>query len=76
VREACVIGDGALVVQRPDPDETCRTVRLRREDRQTAIRLHRIGGQDLTAETIGDCLCDSRLARSGRAEDRDDARRS
>ena len=76
VRQAGVVGDGALVVQRPDAHETRRPVRLRREDRQTAIRLHRIGGQDLTAEAIGDRLCDGRLARGGRAEDRDDARRS
>jgi len=75
-RQAGVVGDGALVIQRPDAHETCRAVRLRREDRQTAIRLHRIGGQDLAAEAIGDRLCDGRLARSRRAEDRDDARRS
>ena len=41
------------------------------QDRQSAIDLERVGGDDLGAERIGDAPRDGRLARRRRAEDRD-----
>ena len=72
MREPCVFGDRPFVRERPDPDEPRRSYGLRGEDRQAAIGLHRIGGNDLAAESLGDTLGHRRLARGGRPEHRDD----
>jgi hypothetical protein len=76
VGKSCVLGDRSFMTQRPDADEPRRPVGLSREDRQAAVRLHRIGGDHLATEQIRHRFADSGLARPGRTEDRDDARRS
>ena len=74
VRELLVLADRALAVERPDADEPRAGV-LVRQDRQAAVDLHRVGGDELGRDPLRDRLGDGRLARRGRAEDREDARR-
>jgi len=76
VGKSSVLGDRSFMTQRPDPHEPRPPVGLSREDRPTAVRLHRIGGDHLATEQIRHRFADSGLARPGRTEDRDDPRRS
>ena len=72
VSEAGVLADGALVIERPDPDEPSRPCRLAGENRQAPVGLHRVAGDDLPGDATGERLGDSGLAARRRPEDRDD----
>ena len=50
---------------------TRRAGRLVREDRQAAVDLHRVRGDQLGRDALRERLGDGRLARRGRAEDRE-----
>ena len=70
MREPLVLGHRALVVERPDPDEV-RPLVLVREDRQAAVDLHRVGGDELGRDALGERGRDVALAARGRPEDRE-----
>jgi len=73
VREALELADGALPVERPDPDEARARV-LVRQDRQPAVDLHRVRGDELGGDPGRDRLRDGGLPRRGRSENAEDAR--
>ena len=75
-REAAYSPTDALVRERPDRHEPRRARRLVRQDRQPAIDLHGVRGDDLGAEPVGERLGDRGLARRRRPEDGDHARRA
>ena len=56
------------------PDEPCRVVGRRRQDRQAGVERRRVGRDDLGVEPVEKRAGDGRLAARGRAVDRDDAR--
>ena len=71
VRQRRVGADRHLLAQVPDPDERGRPGRLVGQDRQAAVHLHGVAGDDLGAEPVGDLLGHRGLPRRGRAEDGD-----
>ena len=72
VCERGVLADGHRLREVADRDEPRRLGRLVREDRQAAVDLERVGGDDLGAELGREGLRDRGLAGRRRAEDRDD----
>ena len=72
VRQLLELADGALAVERPDADET-RTGVLIGEDRKPAVDLHRVGGDELCRNPLGDRLCNGGLARRGWSKDAEDS---
>jgi hypothetical protein len=73
VRQLRVLRDGSFVRQLPDADEPRRSLRLRRQEGQSPVGLHRVGRDDIAVDAVGDRLRDCCLARRRRAEDREDA---
>ena len=71
VRERRVLADRHRLTEAADPDEVRGLGGLVGQDRQSAIDLERVGGDDVGAERIRDAPCDGRLAGGRRAEDRD-----
>ena len=71
VRESGVFADRHRLTEAADPDEVRGLGWLVGQDRQSAIDLERVGGDDVGAERIRDAPCDCRLTRCRRAEDRD-----
>ena len=72
LRKRCILAHGHRLGHVADGDETGAPGGLVRQDRQAAIHLKRVGGDDLGADAIGESLRDLGLAGSRRAEDRDD----
>ena len=71
VRESGVLADRHRLTEAADPDEVRGLGWLVGQDRQSAVDLERVGGDDVGAERIRDVPCDCRLPRCRRAEDRD-----
>ena len=72
VRERRVLADRHRLTEAADPDELRWLGGLVGQDRQSAIDLERVGGDDVGAKRIRDAPRDSRLTGGRRAEDRDD----
>ena len=72
VRELGVLADRYLVLEPPDRDQLGRVLGLVRENRDSAVDLHRIGGDQPRRYAFRHRLGDGALARRGRAKDRDD----
>ena len=71
VREPGVLADGHRLAEARGSRRGASARRLVGEDRQAAVDLERVGGDDLGAERVRDAPCDGRLAGRRRAEDRD-----
>ena len=71
VREPGVLADRHRLGEATDPDEVRGLCRLVGQDRQSAIDLERVGGDDVGADRVGDAPRDGRLAGGRRTEDRD-----
>ena len=65
-------GDRALLVETEEADEPRRVLGLVRQDRQAAVDLHRVRGDELRRDPARDLLRNGALARRGRPEDRED----
>ena len=66
-----VLADGCFVVEVPDPDQPRRPFGLVGQERQPAVDLHRVGGDDLGWDPLGDAprrppSCPKRSARRSR----------
>ena len=75
VRQACVFADRGLVIELPHGSQLCGPLGLVRQNRQAPVHLHRVGGDERRRNAGGDGLRNGRLARGGRAEDREDRAR-
>jgi hypothetical protein len=75
VRELLVLAHGCHAGKRPDPDEVGREIRLVRQDREAAIDLHRVRGNELGGDPRRNGFGDGRLSARRRPEDRDHVRR-
>ena len=62
--------NGAIMLQRPDADQSGMARSLVREDRKTPVGLHGVRGHDLRGNPLGHSRRDSALAAGGGAEDR------
>jgi hypothetical protein len=56
--EPRVLPDGSLVLEIPDGRQARGSRRLMRENRQAAVDLHRVGGDDLSGNALRDRLGD------------------